>query len=239
MNRIIIDKNDALYKSNIQIIYLILIFACIGNILFYVTEEDIFCSTYAVLMTLFMFGFSYFIKSAFSYSLYIFSLYLYFIFLSIGFQIYYSSKYISSYTFIFILYLILLFLVFLDYLTLKRKGLFNRIFTSFDKSIVHVVDVFGERTSYLKISKARENKHEIKISEGNIFFTIILGPILLISFTLSPFVKSVPVLAGYFISKFDTPIELDVMFICTLLLNFIFFKYIYIGYSAVLYFYKK
>jgi hypothetical protein len=30
-----------------------------------------------------------------------------------------------------------------------------------------------------------------------------------------------------------------VMFICTLLLNFIFFKYIYISYSAVLYFYKK
>ena len=63
-------------------------------------------------------------------------------------------------------------------------------------------------------------------------------PITFISIILAPFVKSIPAIFGYYISKNDVPYELGVMFVCTLVLNMIFFKFIYLAYSSVLYFLK-
>lgn len=145
MNDIVVDKNDSVFKSNISISNLCVGFIAIGNILFYVIAGNIIISLFLTVFSVFVIVYGLMIYKAASYYLYVFIVGVYYITLSVIYQLYYIANYGGRYDLFFLFYFVILILVFMEYSSLRRNGVFLRIFDGIDKSIYHVIDVFGEK----------------------------------------------------------------------------------------------
>lgn len=239
MKDVFVDKNDNVFKSQMSLFNFSIIATCLGNILFYLAEENIKYSIFLIIYTIFAIFYIFKINKALSYYISLLIFVIYFVFLSIIFQIHYLTKYGGSYFDFFIFYLILVALVVHDYFSLKKNGVFEKFYKGIAKSVDDVVDVFGERKKYLKVSRLSANIEKIKLFDGSFIFAIILFPILLVSFVFAPFVKSIPVVFAYFVSKNYADTEIVIMYILSFIFNLIVFKYIFVVYGGVMCFLKK
>lgn len=130
---------------------------------------------------------------------------------------------------------ILIFLTLLDYISLRNKGVINKIFEGLGQSIESVVDVFGFENKYLSFSKYSIFRYKPSWFDGNIFFSIVTMPIVILCLILAPFSKSVPVVSGYLFNQNGGNYNFMVLTL-TFTLNIIFLKNAYMFYSGYFYF---
>ncbi|TCM65858.1 hypothetical protein EC844_114104 [Acinetobacter calcoaceticus] len=239
MNDILVDKFDNSFKANVSNFNMGVILTGIGSVFFYLTESVVYLSLFSVIFSAVIVTYSYFIKTALSYFIYVFLVVIYFIAIAMFYQIYYLYFYSNSLEFFIYFYVFVFSLVFLDYRALYRNGVFLRLDKGFEKTIYHVEDIFGEKNHYIKVSLINQNRVKVKMSDGSMLYTVLLLPLSVVLFFVAPFVKSIPVIFGNFVSKSDATNDLIIIFFLSLLFNFIILKFICLVYSGVAFFKKK
>ena len=239
MKDIIVDKNEDEYKNGMSITRMCIFVFGIGSVLLYIILDAWYYSILNVVFAVLLYLHSIKIKTMFSFYLNLSLTVLYFVFLSFVYQFYYFNTYMESFSLLILFYLLMFFLMALDYFSLKKKGAFEQLFEALDYGVVEVVDVFGMRTRYFKIKRLQEKRTKPKLMEGNILFALIIMPILLLAIILAPFVKSIPVIVGFYVTKNHPDADLSIMLVCTLILNMMIFKYCHGTYGWILYYLRK
>lgn len=238
MEKQTIGLNGLQFKENIKLFNFVALMFCVFYTINYWLDYNWYAIGVILIPMFYLWRYGLKISKADDYFKYLLLLLLFVVFINLIYQLSYYFKYrVFGYTFI-ISNIILLILVFLDYFSLKENGVLSIFYDGIDKAIVEVTDAFGFEKTYLDFSKYQESRYKLKWFDGNILFSIITIPIVVLCLVLAPFSKSIPVISGYLFSKNGGDYDFIIL-ILTFALNVILFKSSCAFYSGFLYFKSK